>query len=309
MTPRQLNYFLVIADLKNFTRASAVLHIAQPALSRQIQQLEEDLGVKLFRRTDAGVTLTAAGELLQERAVGLLDRFEQVRNEVSAQASHPRGTIHVGLPPSMFDMVTVPLAQRYHQLYPEVKARITEGISATLHEAVVSGRMDFAVVSSTEALPALEGQLLLREQLYLAGPPSQRQDHVDAVAQDLERISALPLLSTSRPNAMRLIVEDAMALQGLKSNVIFESNSSRLLTELVARGLGWIILPSCAIDSNLRAGRLVAAPVKGLEVTWMLVHSRERALSLPGQKFRDLLVEIARAEIAARHWVGVNAID
>lgn len=309
MTPRQLNYFLVIAELKNFTRASSVLHIAQPALSRQIQQLEDDLGVKLFRRGDAGVTLTSAGELLRERAVGLLDRFEQVRNEVTAQSSQPRGNIHVGLPPSMFDMVTVPLAERYHQLYPEVKARITEGISATLHEAVLAGRMDFAVVSSTEALPTLEGHLLLREQLYLAGPPSQAQEYVEEVADDLERLALLPLLSTSRPNAMRLIVEEALAARGLKSNVIFESNSSRLLVELVARSVGWIVLPSCAVHAHAQAGRVVAAPVKGLEVTWMLVHSRERALSLPGQKFRDLLIEVARAEIASRHWVGVNAID
>jgi LysR family nitrogen assimilation transcriptional regulator len=309
MTPRQLNYFLVIADLRNFTRASSVLHIAQPALSRQIQQLEDDLGVKLFNRIDTGVTLTDAGVLLRERAVGLLDRFEQVRNEISAHASQPRGSIHVGLPPSMFELVTVPLVQRYHQRYPDVKIKITEGISTALHEAVLSGRIDFAVVSSTESLPALEGHLLLREQLYLAGAPSEQQQYVDELAQDLERIATLPLMSTNRPNAMRLIVEDAMAARGLQSNVMLETSSSRLLTELVARGLGWTILPSCAIQSLAKAGSLVAAPVLGLEITWMLVHTRERALSISGQKFRDLLIEIARAEIAARNWLGVTALD
>jgi LysR family nitrogen assimilation transcriptional regulator len=151
--------------------------------------------------------------------------------------------------------------------------------------------------------------LLLREQLYLAGAPSEQQQYVDELAQDLERIAALPLMSTNRPNAMRLIVEDAMAARGLQSNVMLETSSSRLLTELVARGLGWTILPSCAIQSLAKAGSLVAAPVLGLEITWMLVHTRERALSISGQKFRDLLIEIARAEIAARNWLGVTALD
>ena len=68
MTPRKLKYFLRIAELRSFTKAAAVLRIAQPALSRQIQQLEDDLGVRLFVRSDSGVSLTEAGEALRTRA-------------------------------------------------------------------------------------------------------------------------------------------------------------------------------------------------------------------------------------------------
>jgi LysR family nitrogen assimilation transcriptional regulator len=306
MTLRQLRYFLQIAELKSFTRASSVLHIAQPALSRQIQQLEDDLGVKLFNRTDTGVTLTDAGALLHDRALMLVDRFEHVRQEVGAYASQARGSIHVGIPPSMFDLITTPIVLKFGRHFPGVKLSVTEGTSAVLHEAVLTGRIDFAVVSSTESLPTLEGEPLLREQLYLIGPPSERQEVADQAAVDLKTIASLPLMLTSRPNAMRLIIENAMHASGLPSNIVLETSSSRLLTEIVSRGASWTILPYCAIQQLVEAGRVIVAPVPSMEITWTLVHSRERGLSIPGQKFRDLLIEIASAEIAAGRWLGAT---
>lgn len=308
MTLRQLKYFLQIAELKSFTRASSVLHIAQPALSRQIQQLEDDLGVRLFNRTDTGVSLTDAGVLLHDRGLMLVDRFEHVRQEIGSYASQARGSIHVGLPPSMFDLITAPIVLQYGRAYPDVKLNITEGTSAVLHEAVLTGRIDFAVVSSTESLPTLEGQPLLCEQLYLVGPPSEPQEVVDSAAADLKLISTLPLMLTCRPNAMRLIVENAMHASGLPSNIVLETSSTRLLTKIASCGAGWTILPYCAIQRLVESKRVIIAPIQGMEITWILVHSRERALSIPGQKFRDLLIEIARTEIAAERWLGVMDI-
>ncbi|MGN5476377.1 LysR family transcriptional regulator [Cupriavidus basilensis] len=87
MTPRQLKYFLKISELNSFTKAAAVLHIAQSALSRQIQQLEADLGVQLFLRSDTGVALTEAGEALATGATRLLEMYAAVRDDVGgAQA-------------------------------------------------------------------------------------------------------------------------------------------------------------------------------------------------------------------------------
>ena len=309
MTPRQLNYFLKIAELKSFTRASAVLHIAQPALSRQIQLLEDDLGVKLFKRSDAGVTLTDVGLVLKDRAVALLDRFERVRNEVSAHSLQPRGNIHVGLPPSMFDLITMPIVHQYYQAYPGVKLKISEGTSAELHEAVLAGKIDFAIVSSSESRPALEVQTLLHEQLYLMGAPGEKQEYLNTLANDLPTIATLPLIVTSRPNAMRLIIENALQAQGLESNIVLETSSTRLATELVARGAGWSILPYCAIQQLVKSRRIVAAPVPNMEITWVLIHSRERGLSIPGQRFRDLLLTIARSEIATNNWHGATIIE
>lgn len=307
MNPRQLRYFLRIAELQSLTRAASVLHVAQPALSRQMQRLESQLGVTLFKRTDAGVSLTDAGDLLRERAVELLQHFESVRNDLSAYASRTRGSLHVGLPPSMFDLVTVPLIGEYRRRYPDVRLRISEGLSAVLHEAVLAGRMDVAVVSLSQSVPGLQAQQLVREPMYLVGPASQRDRLAGSDALGLEAVASFPLINTGRPNEAYLVFEDALCARGLQANTVLEADSSRLITELVAGGLGWAVLPYCAIQPLIARGRVVAVPVIGLEITWSLVHSRDRGLSVPGQALRDLISETAAAEIKRGSWFGAVA--
>ena len=103
MDLKLLRNFLQIADLESFTKAAAVLHIAQPALSRQVGQLERELGVRLFTRTERGVHLTEAGALFRQRASGLIDDFQRLRHEVTLLSDEPAGELTFGVPPSMLD--------------------------------------------------------------------------------------------------------------------------------------------------------------------------------------------------------------
>lgn len=307
MNLRQLSYFLQIAELRSFTRAASVLHVAQPSLSRQIQTLEHELGVLLFVRSDKGVKLTDAGVALQERASAVLQQVRQIRDEIGLQSKAPKGELSFGLPPSLFDLLTVPLVCEFRRRYPDVQMRVTEGVSAEMHELVLTGKLDTAVVSDSEPLGLLRNWLLLREQLYLVGPTdatlgSQKELPISALADR-------PLILTSRPNAMRLIVERALAESGHRVDPVVEANSSRLLCELVTHGGGFTVLPFSAVYEALRAGRLAVAPVANLSVTWTLITSRERSLSLAGRKLRELISEIARKQIADGVWRGVAALD
>src|SRR5471032_2822625 len=103
MDLKLLHNFLQIAELESFTKAAAVLHIAQPALSRQVGQLERELGTRLFTRNERGVQLTEAGTLFRQRASGLIDDFQRLRHEVSLLADEPSGELTFGVPPSMHD--------------------------------------------------------------------------------------------------------------------------------------------------------------------------------------------------------------
>ena len=178
MNPRQLTNFLRIAELRSFTKAAAVLHIAQPALSRQVQQLEDDLGVRLFVRSDSGVTLTEAGDALRTRAASLLQHFANVRDEVSALSDLVQGRLHFGMPPSLFDLATMPLLLAMRERYASVQASVIEGVSSAVYELVLAGRLDFGVVLSTESTLGLHHRELFRERLFLARPigtgPSDR---------------------------------------------------------------------------------------------------------------------------------------
>lgn len=307
MNLRQLGYFLQIAELQSFTRAASVLHVAQPSLSRQMQTLEQELGVLLFVRSDKGVRLTEAGLALRERADGVLQQVRQIRDEISAQSLAPSGELSFGLPPSLFELVTVPLVSEFHRRHPQLRLSVVEGVSATLHEQVVKGKLDLAVVSDAEPLGTLHSQPLVREQLFLVGPKDAGLDAETELP--VGALAERPLILTSRPNAMRLIVERALGALGPLAQPAVEANTSRLLCELVAGGLGYTVLPFSAFCEPYREGRLTVAPVAALAVTWTLISSRERGPWLAGRKLRELIGEVVQRQIAAGHWRGATALE
>ncbi|MET0540529.1 MAG: LysR family transcriptional regulator [Variovorax sp.] len=307
MTPRQLSYFVQIAQSRSFTRAAAILHVAQPALSRQIQQLEDELGVALLKRSDAGVSLTDAGELLRGKALVLLDQFERVKEEVGSLSALPRGRLRVGLPPSMFDLVTAPVVQEFQRCFPDVTLEVTEGVSASLHELALAGRIDFAVVSSTESRVGLDREELLQERMYLIGSPDTPLLRVDGPLRvaDLEGI---PLVLTQRPNAIRMILEEALAAVRTEGRVMLESSSTRLALAMVEASAACAVLPYCAVAARIGSGRLVARAVEALNVTWVLVHPRDRALSAAAQQFRHMMFDFARIHHTEGRWPGIVSI-
>ena len=303
MTPRQLTYFLRIAELRSFTKAAAVLHVAQPALSRQMQQLEEDLSVRLFARSDSGVSVTEAGEALRTRAAHLLQQFANVRDEVGALADRVQGRLHFGMPPSLFDLITVPLLLAVRKKYPAVQPSLIEGISSAVYELVLAGRLDFGVVLSTESMAGLNRRDLFSEQLFLACPPGARPD--DGSAASLAEVAAQPLILTQSPNAMRTVLDDALQREGLVVETVLEANSSRVQTALVAAGIGYSVLSYAALANDVAGGRLTAAPIEGLRVTWTLVHSKERSLGLAAGKLVETLLEVSARASKNRRWPGV----
>ncbi len=300
MNVRQLQYFLQIAELRSFTRAANVLHIAQPALSRQIRALEEELGTALFHRFERGVTLTESGLLLRERAATILLDLERLRDDIAARGADPRGEVSLGMPPSMREMITVPLAAELRSRHPQVTLHLFEGISVFLNEQVRLGKIDCAVVSDLEPLAQVESEPLLSEQLYLLAPASAGLRTDQPVS--LEKVAEQTLILTSRPNSLRLIVENALTAAQLPLRIAIDGNSTAAMIDLVALGIGCSVLPYCAADSGLRQGRLSAAPIEGLRVAWTVIYSRERGLSPTGGLIRGLVQEMVRSRIQSGDW-------
>jgi LysR family nitrogen assimilation transcriptional regulator len=304
MTLRQLRYFLEIAQLRSFTRASEVLHIAQSALSRQIHALEDELGVPLFKRFDRGVTLTEAGELLRDRAHQLLTNFDQLREEVIERAEEPRGAVRIGLPPSLREMVNVPLVSGYTARYPMARLHVHEGISLELSQLVENGRLDCALVIALDATHATEAEHLLSEPLYLVGPRAAGLALDTAVTP--EDVAARELILTTRPNSLRLIVENALAGARRPLAIIADFNSTGLMVELVAQGMAFSVLPYSAVWAGLRRGELSIAPIVGVEIDWVMISPAARGLSLAARKLCELAREVAAQQIACGNWTGAR---
>jgi LysR family nitrogen assimilation transcriptional regulator len=304
VTPKQLTYFLRIAELGSFSRAAAVLYIAQPALSRQIKQLEDELGVELYARSDTGIRLTQAGTLLAERARVLLQQFDGVRSEVSALGSSVRGKLHFGLPTSLFDLVTVPLVARFRGEYPDVHLGVTEGISATIYRMVVAGELDVGIVSSSESMSGLEQFPLVTESLYLGYARTLEVRTGADGCVELDEVVRHPLALTQWPNAMRVLLEKAAKAEGLELDSLFDSNSSRLMVEAAAKGLGATVNTYSAFSASHRAGALAVARVARLSTTWTLIYPRDRGMPVAGMKLAELVQQITREHIAAGAWLG-----
>lgn len=308
MTPRQLTYFLRIAELGSFTRAAAVLYVAQPALSRQIKQLEEDLGVALFVRSDTGIRLTEAGSLLADRARTLLQQFESLRNEVGVFATSVQGRLHFGIPPSLFDLVTVPLMMEYQKQYPAVHLSVTEGISSAIYQMVLAGDLDVGIVSSTESMTGLEQHPLLIEPLFFAYPAATHIELQPDGSVMIDEVARHSLTLTRWPNAMRVVLDDAINASGQKITVLLESNSTRLMVKAVANGLGCTVNAYSALHENHRNGSIKIAPVRGLSVTWSLIHSSERSIPVAGHKLAELITQLARVHIDDGNWPGATTV-
>lgn len=294
MDPRQLEYFVQIANLGGFHRAADQLHIAQSALSRRVRLLEEELGVQLFERIGRGVRLTAAGELLRDKAQGVLRHMREVRDEVRAQSTVPQGELNIGMPPSLQSLLTVPLLERMRSLFPDVFMRTWVATSVELRDMLENGRIDLAVVGILDSEVGPKYAKLFADDMYLVGwkgaPGTKERSATWA------RIARLPLILTSRPNSVRLLVDAAAANQGHRLNVVIEANYVPVIIDLIIDRCGYTLLPWSAVSNLVRSRKLSAAKVTGLAYIWVIATSKNKPLSIAGERAREILLEIASTQ-------------
>lgn len=300
MDLRQLNCFVHVAKLGGFNRAAAHLHIAQSALSRTIGQLETELGVSLLVRTARGVKLTSAGQLLLSNTDMLLRHFRQVKDEVVAEATVPRGEIVVGVAPSLQSMLIVPLLREMRMQCPKVFVTAWVATSIGLKEQILSGKLDMALLGIMDADTSLECQPLFFDDMFLVGPPGALPANAKYVG--WARIARCPLILTSPPNSVRLLVEAAAAKNSQKLNVVMEVNYVPVLIDLVRSCIGYTLLPYSAIHELIAAGQVSATKIRDLAYNWVIATAKEKQLSTAGRYARDTLIRLTTARITQERW-------
>jgi LysR family nitrogen assimilation transcriptional regulator len=293
---KQLEYFRHVAELGSFTRAASFLSVVQPALSRQVRQLEIELGQNLFERNGRGVVLTDAGSRLLEHTRGILTQIGRARQELEDQRNGDSGHFTLGLPPSLGNTITVPLVQAFAASLPNARLATVEGLSAYILEWLTTGRVDCALVYNAQASAQIDLQPLLQDQLYLIAPRA-RSDNVKPVS--LAELSALPLIIPSRPHAMRMAVENALAGVGHKITVAHEIESIAAVIDLVRQGHGFAVLPQNAVKSSPWAREVAMKPIgrPPLNISLSIATAAQRTRSPLVRKSVDLIRGIVRREI------------
>lgn len=309
MDLRQLRYFTVLAAHQHFGRAAAVLHIAQPALSRQVQLLEAELGVKLVERHSRGASLTREGELLLDRATFLLRYADQIRVDIMDLQGTPRGTVALGLPPAFAAFFVLPLTRVLRDRYPEVRLRVNERFSPSLSDALERGTLDVALLTGPIAAPAqIHAEPLLVEKLCAIGPGNDSRLAVPSIR--IEALGEVPLiLAGLHKSGVRLAVERGAAKANLALNDVMEVESADVAAQLVAEGAGWTVHVASAVRREVQSGRLRAAPIEGLVLERFMAHARQRPPSSATIALMSTIRALVAMMISAGDWPMAQLYD
>ncbi|MGA9856984.1 MAG: LysR substrate-binding domain-containing protein [Solirubrobacteraceae bacterium] len=243
MELRQLRYFVALAEELNFTRAAASEHIAQPALSQQIRRLEEEVGLPLVERTTRHVTLTAAGELLAVRARRILAELESANTELQGLRGIDAGHVMIG---AMHTMGPVDLSLAlavFNERHPNVGLTVREASSEEMAEMLRVDEIDLAFLSVTERVEAhgLGLTQLVSEELVVLLPPTHPLAGRPEVR--MAELSRERFIAFRKGARLRELLTAAGRDAGFEPRVTLETNESRRVRRLVARGLGVAILP------------------------------------------------------------------
>ena len=297
MDLKQLEYFVSVVDAGGFSRAARLLGIAQPAISRQVRNLEVELRQSLLVRNGRGASPTEAGKRLLAHARGILQQVERARAEVDEIKGAPVGRMVVGLPPTLARLVTAPVVREFRRRFPRASLSIVEGLSSYIHEWLQVGRVDIGLLYNPAPSPAIDSRPLFEEALYLV---TRRQRGTPPRALPLRELPRYPLIIPSRPNAIRMLVETRLAALGSKPQVAMEIDAVAAILELVAEGHGHAVLSPRALEGADVARRLVSRPIvrPRLASTLAIATSAQRPSTPLLQATAALIEDAARSTMA-----------
>ena len=255
----QLRTLLNVAELGSLSKAADRLHIAQPALSRQVRLLEAELGVRLFDRHGRGMIPTEAGQEVLRHAQRVMAELDEIRATVADEDAPLHGHVAIGMPPTVSDVLSVPLVSALRLRHPAATVRIVSAYSAFLLDWLHRGDIDVAILFETRPVRSLRSDPLLEEVLHLIGPPESdlRPDQPVPFATLEQRKLLLP----SMGHGLRTIVEQCARQTEISLDVRIEADSYSTLKDLVRNGHGFTVLPLAPIRTELALGQLTSAPL------------------------------------------------
>jgi LysR family nitrogen assimilation transcriptional regulator len=295
MQYRQLYYFVKIVEAGSFSQAARVIHVAQPALSQHIAELEASLGIRLLQRSARGIKPTAAGQRFYEEASSVLRRYENLPGLVRSSIGEIEGLVSVGMPASLSTTLVGPFIERCRAAYAKITLRFIDGDSEFLREEVEKSRLDLAFAFEDEFFPVVHRQPLFRQKHYLISSKEAAPANGSTIS--LAEVSKIPLVLPGHLNARRVVIERTFAEAGLSLNLAAEAVT--VASELSA-------VRSGAASTILNLGDMsgfgdFAQPVliePTFYLTCCIIWSNEFPLTLAAEGVRKLLIEFLKQHVA-----------
>ncbi|MEU7631139.1 LysR substrate-binding domain-containing protein [Nocardia sp. NPDC049220] len=243
---RHLRYFLAVAEELHFSRAAERLHIAQPALTQQIQRLETLLGTRVFDRTSRSVALTPAGKVLHERATAILAHATRDLNEVAGIGQGSHGRLYLGFVPSVLPLKPLRSVRQFRDRYPLVQIDLIEGYTTQMMAQLSHGALDMAIVRDPDEQQGTVVCPLVTEPFMAVVPVDHPlADHAAVTGPDLadDPLVFFPRAAGSHAHDKNL---QPLVEAGCRPRIVQEGNNWTTILHLVGEGLGVTIAPRSA---------------------------------------------------------------
>lgn len=302
MKLRQLRYFVTIVDAGSFSRAALVAHVAQPALSQQIADLEDQLGVTLLQRSARGVNATAAGQRLYVEASAILRRVERLPEVVRGDGEEVEGNVSIGMAFPLASQLAGPIMAACRTALPKVRLQVSSGGSIQLAARIREQALDLAVIFEDEPYAGCVRVPLFERRLFLL---RRANGSLRPGSIKLHELAGLPLVLPHHPNIVRLVLDKLFAAAEIMPHVAAEADVSADMLAAVQAGVGDTILPLGGTDelpSNISAQVIEPA----VSLTASIVSSAETPLAAAGEAVRDFIAGFVKQHLSERPVPGVE---
>jgi len=275
-----LNYwltFITTVEKGTLSAAAAELHLTQPAVSKQLQSLEDFYGVRLLERRGREVQLTAAGRICYRHAKALARHLEQVRRELAELTQLVKGRLHLGASTTPGQYILPRIIGAFHREYPRVETALEIAGSQEITRRLQEGEIDLGIVGASSRVRSLFFSRFVEDELVLIVPPGHRLAGAAGVTP--RELKGEPLIWREAGSGTRRVVEERLEAVGFaveSKQIVMELGSTEAIVGAVEADLGISLVTRWAVEKSVRLGRLVTVPVQGLNLKRDLYLVRRR---------------------------------
>ena len=267
MEPFRLRVFRIVAEELSFTRAAERLFLTQPAVTMQVKNLEEDLGLRLFDRTGQRIALTPAGEVLHDYASRIAALCADAERDLGALKGETRGCLALGASTTIAQYLLPRLAGQFLSAFPAIQLSIMSGNTADVVGALVEGRIALGLIEGPPNRADVKCQKFVEDEIVLVVPPSHEWATMDAV--DPAALRTATVILRERGSGTRQVVEDALKrarIDARNLRIAMELDSTESIKSAIAAGIGVGFVSRWALTREFSLGLLRTVAVRGLRI-------------------------------------------
>lgn len=292
MTIRHMRIFLEVYRTENITQAAKNLHMAQPAVSRAIQELERYYGICLFERMNRRLYITDGGHKLYSHTLHIIESFDLMEKEVKDWDT--LGSLRIGSSISIGNYLLPDLVCQFKDAHPGAKIQSTIANSATIQNALLDNRLDIAMIEGSISHPSLHAEPFHRDRLTLIvypGHPLMKKSSIK-----LKDLAVYDILLREPGSAGRNFLDHIFAVHELTLSPVWESTSTQALVKAVAKNIGISILPEMLVQEDIQRGTICSCPIEDEAMVRenYLVWHKNKYISHIMREFIDLCLQAAK---------------